>query len=119
MFKHAKSLKHHKKSHENVGREKSCDVCGKRFGSVENMKVSCDTRFFSINTMCIKSFKQKHKDIHTSLNSELVHNCEICSSSFKKYTALRWHMQSEHHCENDGTSKCDICGKIYPTEVRS
>ncbi|TGZ62538.1 hypothetical protein CRM22_007384 [Opisthorchis felineus] len=75
-----------------TSKENTCDICGKSFSWLSNLR--------------------RHAVVHTNLRN---YKCEFCSKSFKLHASLKGHKTVAHSSEqaigDDQTNKCEICGK--------
>jgi len=87
VFKRREKLKLHMKVHSGLGKPYSCEICGKRFAWVDNVKKHIDT-------------------IH--YGQRVLHPCPECDHKSVSKSALAMHINSVHR--RVYAYKCQFCG---------
>jgi SCAN domain-containing zinc finger protein len=104
MFKHARSLSSHQRTHLNKKSELLCVTCQKMFKRVSDRRtheiIHMPEKPFKCST-CEKSFSHKtnlksHEMIHTG---EMPYVCSLCSRRFRQSSTYHRHLRNYHRSD--------------------
>ncbi|XP_063911188.1 zinc finger protein OZF-like [Zophobas morio] len=119
-FKHRSTLKKHRDVQHGGGKLFYCDGCEKYLKTHDQLKQHQRDHANPEGITCPECgrkflFRSSFRK-HMSLHRNGPHKCELCSSSFRDRSKLKFHMKKHEDNYVAPTFACEFCEKVYLVE---